>query len=170
MAIRYYFNIVHSLGISDKKCISFISYLSNSARTQTPTAGMEVLTNITPLTISIQELALRAYLRIKNYLPNWDNLGRANLRGHLHKTMQLATKLNIPLDNLDKIPLTFQPKNSLKLELTDFGSLPPPPDNSLLIYTDGSKTNEGIGAGFAVFQTDTTHNTFQLELIQSLRA
>ena len=110
-------------------------------RSQTPTAGMEVLANVTPLTISIQEMALRAYLRIKNYLPAWDNLGRNNLRGHLHRTIKLASKLNIPLDNLYKIPLTFQPRNSLKLELTDFGTLPPPPDNSLLIYTDGSKTS-----------------------------
>jgi ribonuclease HI len=106
-------------------------------------------------------MALRSYIRIKTYIPVWDNLGRNNLRGHLHKTMKLADKLNIPLDNLDKIPLTFQPKNSLQLELTDFGTSPPPPDNSLLIYTDGSKTMEGIGAGFAVYQTDTTHKTFQ---------
>jgi ribonuclease HI len=132
------------------------------ARSQTPTAGMEILANVTPLTIHIQEMALRAYIRIKSYLPAWDNLGKLNLRGHLFKIMKQANKLNISLDNLDKIPLTFQPKNSLKLELTDFGTIPPPPENSLLIYTDGSKTMEGIGAGFAVYQTDTTHRTFQL--------
>ena len=131
-------------------------------RSNTPTAGMEVLANVTPITISIQEIALRAYLRIKSYLPIWDQLCRNNHRGHLHKTMNLATKLKIPLDNLDKISLTFQPKNSINLELTDFGTLPPPPDNSLLIYTDGSKTMEGIGAGFAVYQPDSTHKTFQL--------
>ena len=102
------------------------------------------------------------FIRVKSYLPAWDNLGRNNLRGHLHKTMKLANKLNISLDNLDKIPLTFQPRNSLKLELTDFGTLPPPSASSLLIYTDGSKTMEGTGAGFAVYQTDTTHKTFQL--------
>ena len=79
-------------------------------RSQTPTAGMEVLANVTPLTISIQEIALRSYLRVKTYLPTWDNLGRNNLRGHLHKLMKHSNKLKIPLDNLDKIPLTFQPK------------------------------------------------------------
>ena len=81
----------------------------------TPTDGMEILANVTPLTIHIQEMALRSYIRVKSYLPAWDNLGRNNLRGHLHKTMKLANKLNISLDNLDKIPLTFQPKNSLMI-------------------------------------------------------
>ena len=96
------------------------------ARSQTPTAGMEILANVTPLTIHIQEMALRTYIRIKSYLPAWDNLGKLNLRGHLFKIMKQANNLNIPLDNLDKIPLTFHPKNSLKLELTDFGTIPPP--------------------------------------------
>ena len=41
-------------------------------------------------------------------------------------------------------------------------TIPPPPNNSLLIYTDGSKTLTGIGAGFAVYQTDSTHKSFQL--------
>jgi ribonuclease HI len=131
-------------------------------RSQTPTAGMEILANVTPLTIHIQEMALRSFIRVKSYLPTWDNLGRNNLRGHLYKTMKLLNKLNISLDNLDKISLTFQPRNSLKLELSDFGTTPLPPDNSLLIYTDGSKTMEGIGAGFAVYQTDTTHKSFKL--------
>ena len=71
---------------------------------------MEILANVTPLTVHIQEMALRSYIRVKTYIPAWDNLGRNNLRGHLHKTMKLASKLNIPLDNLDKIPLTFNPR------------------------------------------------------------
>ena len=43
------------------------------------------------LTTTIQELNLRSYIRIKSYLPPWDNLGRDNNRGHLYQTMKLAT-------------------------------------------------------------------------------
>ena len=131
-------------------------------RSQTPTAGMEVLANITPLTVTIKELSSRAYLRIKPYLTNWDDLGRGNLRGHLHHVKKRVGDLNLDLNNLDKIPPTFQPKNSLNIIVSDFGSTPPPPPNSLLFYTDGSKTPEGIGAGFAVYQMDTAQRSFNL--------
>ena len=131
-------------------------------RSQTPTAGMEILANITPLTITIKELTSRAYLRIKPYLPNWDDLGRGTLRGHLYHVKKRVGDLKLDLDNLDKIPPTFQPKNSLNLITADFGSSPPPPPNTLLIYTDGSKTPDGIGAGFAAYQMDTSHRSFNL--------
>jgi ribonuclease HI len=131
-------------------------------RSQTPTAGMEVLANITPITVTIKELSSRAYLRIKPYLTNWDDLGRGNLRGHLHHVKKRVGDLNLDLNNLDKIPPTFQPKNSLNHTVSDFGSSPPPPPNSLLIYTDGSKTPDGIGAGFAVYQMDTSQISFNL--------
>ena len=131
-------------------------------RSQTPTAGMEILSNIPPLTISINELSARAYLRIKPYLPNWDDLGRGNLRGHLHLVKKRVRELNLDLNNLDKIPLTFQPPNSLNTVFSDFGTSPPPPPNSLLFYTDGSKTPDGIGAGFAVYQMDSAQKSFNL--------
>jgi ribonuclease HI len=131
-------------------------------RSKTPTAGMEILSNIPPLSITITELSVRSYLRIKPYLPVWDDLGRGNLRGHLHKVKQQVGKLNLDLNNLDKIPPTFQPKNSLITIVSDFGSSPPPPKDSLLIFTDGSKTSDGIGAGFAVYQMDSSQRSFNL--------
>ena len=83
--------------------------------------------------------------------------------------MQLTTELNLDLNNFDKIPPTFQPKNSFTTIITDFGSSPPPPTTSLLIYTDGSKTQDGIGAGFAVYQMDTSHTSFNLIQSNSYR-
>ena len=83
-------------------------------RSNTPTAGMEILANVIPLTIHIQEMALRSFIRVKSHLPTWDNLGRRNLRGHLHKTMKLANKLNISL-NISPLTQTLSP---LQGELT----------------------------------------------------
>ena len=40
--------------------------------------------------------------------------------------------------------------------------MPSPSPTSLLIYTDGSKTHDGIGAGFAVYQMNTSHISFYL--------
>jgi ribonuclease HI len=131
-------------------------------RSQTPTAGMEVLANITPLTITINELSIRTYLRIKTHLPDWDDLGRGNHRGHLFQIKKWVLGFNLDLDNFDRIPPTFQPQHSLTTLLSDFGSSPPPPPNSLLFYTDGSKTPDGIGAGFAVYQMDSAQRSFNL--------
>ena len=65
---------------------------------------MEILANITPLTITINELSIRTYLRIKAHLPVWDDLGRGSLRGHLFRIKQTALGFNLDLDNLDGIP------------------------------------------------------------------
>ena len=58
---------------------------------QTPTAGLEILSNIPPpIMITINELSTKTYLRIKTYLPDWDNLGRGKLRGHFHHIKKLS--------------------------------------------------------------------------------
>ena len=51
--------------VGKTKVVSTISAM----RSQTLTAGLEVLSNVTPNTITINELSVRAYLRIKDYLP-----------------------------------------------------------------------------------------------------
>ena len=96
---------------------------------------MEVLANITPLTITINELSIRTYLRIKTHLPNWDDLGRGNLRGHLFQIKKWVLGFNLDLDNMDRIPPTFQPQHSLVTSLSDFGSSQPPPPNSPFFST-----------------------------------
>ena len=63
-------------------------------RAQTPTAGLEVIANVKPLTMTVNELSIRTYLRIKAYLPQWDNLGRGNYKGHLFPVIENTRKLH----------------------------------------------------------------------------
>ena len=84
---------------------------------------MEVLANITPLNITINELSIRTYLRIKPHLPVWDDLGRGALRGHLFQIKKWALGFDLDLDNFDMIP---PPSNPNTLSLPYSLTLDPP--------------------------------------------
>ena len=89
-------------------------------RSQTPTAGMEVLANITPLTITINELSIRTYLRIKSHLPVW----------YLFQIRRWVLGFGLDLENQDRIPPPSNPNTLLLLYSLTLGPphlLPPTP-------------------------------------------
>jgi hypothetical protein len=138
-------------------------------RSRCPTAGLEVLAGLLPLELFIEKTSIKTFLRIQHLLPNWDGLGRGNLRGHIFWLRKLTLPLNLPITNLqDKTNIITSPTLDCPLELEDFQTPDINQQTTILIYTDGSKTKHGLGAGVAIFQADS-NNKFQPIITQSYK-
>ena len=130
-------------------------------RSKCPTAGLEIIAGLLPLELYIEKTSIQTYLRIQHLLPNWDGIGRGNLRGHIFWLKKLTLPLNLPNTNLqDKINPITSPTLNCPCNMEDFQTPTTNQQNTILIYTDGSKTNHGLGAGVAIFQADS-NNKFQ---------
>ena len=138
-------------------------------RSKCPTAGLEVIANLLPLELFIEKTSIQTYQRIQHLLPNWDGIGRGNLRGHIFWLRQLTLPLNLPNPTLlDKTNIITSPTLNCPLDLDNFHTPNSTPQETILIYTDGSKTNQGLGAGVAIFQADS-NNKFQPIVTQSYK-
>jgi hypothetical protein len=138
-------------------------------RSKCSTAGLEVEVGLLPLELFIEKTSIKTFLRIQHQLPNWDGIGRGNLRGHFLWLRKLTLPLNLPNINLqDKTNLINSPTLDCPLELEDFHSPDINQQTTILIYTDGSKANHGLGAGFAMFQADSS-NKFQPIITKSYK-
>ena len=128
-------------------------------RTHSPTIGLEVISNLLPLDLFIQKNAIACYDRIKQHLTPWDGIGKGTLRGHTFWLNSLTASLSLPPPCLrDLLPTTQSPAIEMEVQLDDFSkSTPPDPNLSILIFTDGSKTPQGLGAGVAIYQQDSNH-------------
>ena len=129
-------------------------------RCQSPTAGLEIISNLIPLDIFIQKTATSCFNRIQHLLNPWDGVGRHAMRGHTHWLKGLLSPISLPPPALrDDLPTSPSPKFPLHINLNNFcDQQSPPPQTSITIFTDGSKTNSGIGSGVAVFQADSNNN------------
>jgi ribonuclease HI len=131
-------------------------------RTKCPTAGLEVLAGLLPLELFIEKTYIKTYLRIQHLLPNWDGIGRGNLRGHSFGLSKLTLPLNLPITNLqDKTKIITSPTLDCPLEMENFQIPDTNQQTTILIYTDGSKTKYGLGAD--------SNNKFQPIITQSYK-
>src|SRR5690606_17409996 len=113
----------------------------------TPTATMEVLLNLIPLHLEIRKHAMSFFLRLKS---NFNNLFRFHSKldicsdlirkypylGLSSDRTVARVRFDINFDTIIKTREFWEEGNSLEL-----------PPGSLCFYTDGSKTQEGSGAG-----------------------
>lgn len=122
--------------------MSFISGFFKSS----PNEGLEWALNLLPLDLAIKEKNMKSYLRIK------DLFQTKAVRGHLAKIQKDINHLGIKNEvimNLQR-PGSFLHWNKnyrISLEQGDTE----PATYSVDIYTDGSKTASGVGAGFAIY-------------------
>jgi hypothetical protein len=118
--------------------------------------GLEIIAGLLPLELCIEKTSMQTYLRIEHLLPNGDGIDRGNLRGPYLLAKKLALPLNIPSKGLqDKINLITLPTLDCPLQLENFKTPITNQHKTILIYTDGSKTKHGLGAGVATFQTNS---------------
>jgi ribonuclease HI len=124
----------------------------------TPTRAIEIITGIKPLELEIEERALKTHMRIKNLvnLIDWDgeNKLRKNRTGHikhwsrigetLGDTEGLETNVGKILNN--KFNVNLRSLSGEKKYLTPF---------QYNIYTDGSKTKDGVGFGYQIYKYKT---------------
>ncbi len=88
-----------------------------------PTAGLEVLLNIMPLDLVIDELGLNSYTRLRHVItPRWGVIGDKSL-GHLHRWDKMAE--GTPLHNLviDSCPGKWHWNPEYKVETIEEGNV-----------------------------------------------
>ena len=122
-------------------------------RRSTPSAGLEVVLGLPPLDLKIEELALKAMLRV---LPHnrtkWDGLG-ATSSGHLRWGMDKLKDLGINNFTFDSTNVLNIHKN-YTIDTESFSSGLPKTESEVVCYTDGSKMSSNAGYGFGITKDD----------------
>lgn len=126
-----------------------LTRLANT-REKTPTAGLEIILNVPPLSLYAQEKATKTWLRIKDSIrPGWDGLGRSNNKGHVRYIQDILTHL--PINNIPReaIPPAIRRYQFYTCAITPSPTLSP----DISIYTDGSKINDMAGSGHVIYHS-----------------
>ena len=120
-------------------------------RRSTPTSGLEVILGLPPIDLKIEELALKAMLRV---LPHnrtrWDGLGTSS-NGHLRHGLDKLRSLGIHSTAFDKTSALNLNKR-YAVDLDSFKSGLPISDTSTTVFTDGSKMTANAGYGFGIIE------------------
>ena len=111
-------------------------------RQTAPTKGVEVIVDLMPLDLDIKSMAAQATLRVMEHNhPNWDDVGRGQLHGHLHQPLNILKELELYPHQQD-IGGSWFWNNMLQVREE---VLPPP--NSIRCYKRGCKLKDKIGWG-----------------------
>lgn len=122
-------------------------------RKGTPTAGLEVILNMPPIDLKVEETALKAMLRVlPSSQSSWDGIGKSGT-GHLLWGSRRLDELGIKPNNLDSTSSISVSRN-FQIDLGSFNSGLPLTDSSTVCYTDGSRTLEGTGYGLGISRQD----------------
>ena len=102
----------------------------------TPTLGLEVTLNYTPLDILAKMEAFKASARIsERNLSQWDGIGFGSRRGHLYLSSR-------DWGNIDRMPTTYQWEGRPILDRFSLLTGKPMPVPGTVIFTDGSQMTE----------------------------
>jgi hypothetical protein len=118
----------------------------------TPQAALNLILDITPLHLHIQELALSAYARLGPVLGvPWQTENAGRYTPHLWYLNTLLEKLSLELPDTDACQEEIYDRH-FQINYDSFdGTRKHRQHSEYTIYTDGSKTKHGSGAGFAVY-------------------
>ena len=125
-------------------------------RKNTPTAGLEVILDLMPLELKLEEHALKAFLRI---IPKsrykWDGIPLVGSEcGHLKWGKDKLHDLgftDFSFDDASELNLD----SKYEVDLDSFKSGLPDSNSNTLCYTDGSKMGDDTGYGFGITQGET---------------
>ena len=152
--------------------------LLTPTRKKAPTAELEIIHDIMPLELALQEAALNTFTRLRlNYKSkSYKTPKNLSLVPHLKYLQQLANDaLGHTIDS-ETTMANIEEKNYWVTINPKKGRANPIP-SQINIYTDGSKTSQGTGAGYVILQgrneviqtqsVNLTNNAsiFQAELI-----
>ena len=136
-----------------------------NAMRSTPTMGMEVMLDIRPIDIHLKQVALNSYIRMRNN-GNWRAVEGEVTGGKNHSVIMSKLMDSIPeldrecdkLTNKERIRTNFITKIDQRDAFKD-RIVPFKPDNDRDIncFTDGSKTDDGAGAGYIIIGKDIKH-------------
>lgn len=135
-------------------CVQRLACLATTgAMRTTPTAAMEVLLNLPPLHIFIQKEARSIrYRLLQGHAPISQQHGSDHLK--LYEELRADPLLGMHSDSM--IPRYSYEKNfKVQIPGREAWEEGPPVRAELALYTDGSKTEEGVGAGIYEAQSKT---------------
>lgn len=154
-AIVWSHNINHKTKLNKLKQINRLaSMMMVPARRSTPTKALELINHLMPLDLFLHNQAIKAYNRHKKeYQLDWEghNSKRATLVGHRFfwkKRSDIMLGDLEALDNIEPISLT----NEFDITINNDTGREKPKLSQINIFTDGSKTDFGVGAGFVIMK------------------
>ena len=152
-------NINHKTKLNKLKQINRLaSMMMAPARRSTPTKALELINHLMPLDLFLHNQAIKAYNRHKKeYQLDWDgrNLKRPTLIGHRIFWKQRSDIMLGDLEALDSIdPVALH--NEFDITINSESGREKPKLAQINIFTDGSKTNFGVGAGFVIMKGRST--------------
>ena len=112
----------------------------------TPTRALERLTNIMPLRLHLKQKAQSTVARIYNNIDkaNWDGIGIGAKRGHLFLwNKSLGTDIS---------PIQGACMYNFDTFNVEINASPTDINEGYTVYTDGSKSQEGTGAGWVIYK------------------
>ncbi len=124
----------------------------------TPTAGMEIIYDIEPLDIFLERTAVMTFYQITDQVRRfWSGVGKIKRRGHLYNLELKAKACGLFEQGVLK---RVDERNEVKFNLKKYDIRPlevrnwPEEKDKVYIYTDGSKTKDGVGYGYCIKETD----------------
>ena len=128
------------------------SLMMSPTRKTTPTTALEIINDLMPLNLYITKISLAAYSRIAPKL-DWRGQSLKNKTQvghikHLEIIYEAATQNHIDVDTTyyQKPPL----EQNYIININPLLGTKPPKLTQINVYTDGSKTKDGTGAGFVI--------------------
>ena len=127
-------------------------------RHSTPTAGLEVITNTSPLDLHCRKEAAAAYIRTTHTRRLTDNEMKTNLHstavGHRQYIQAYLNEYEFENEATDSLhEEVFQWDKKYKINLESFKDGQPHEDNTIKIFSDGSKDQSGnTGSGYVIYR------------------
>ena len=154
----------NKLTVKQIKCMKRLDRQTTTAmapiRRSSPQASMEIIFDLTPIELLIEQLGTASFIRTRAHLQPFTN----SPKGHLNKWAHIVDQLNLPMDT-DKIENTTtinRPYNANIVSLSN--------DTKKYIghseytaYTDGSKIDGKTGAGIIIYKL--ANNTVKSETV-----
>ena len=128
-----------------------------------PTAGLEVIYNLLPIDLFIEQTATKIHKRVQTQVvKQWPGMGnKLKDNGHLLEGSKILENLNICDILMDKTTTKHNWVNNFEvLDFEDFKNDSTESRNSTYCYTDGSNMNNNSGLGIHLRVTKSPHKDF----------
>ena len=144
-----------------KRLNRLASLLIASVSPSTPTKALEVLYDLMPGHIFIEQRATETMARINNqiHLNGWDGIGNNKRNGIIYNYRSKAARITNNIVTTDRIPTELVKERKFKVHPLDDGRTSYKEVNGIQSYTDGSVLNAKTGCG--------VHTTMENKIIQN---
>ena len=139
-------------------------------RNKSPTRALELIHDLVPLEIYIQQQALKTYTRLESQLDrDWTKTKQKNpnITPHLKYLKNLKQTITGGLVDTETTHKDISEKD-YQIKIDPIKGRERPTGSQINIYTDGSKTKNGTGAGYVILDTNNNPiHTQSIHLTQS---